>query len=200
MRRRLTILAALAAAALAVTAAPAAAAPPTLTLGATTPEYVSAQVRGTIDPADNETGWNFQYSTDPVTEGWIDGPGWLEQFAGAGSGTQVVEKNLHEVPGSCCPTFGVALKPGTNYKLRLKATSVEGEFFSEVGEFTTLPVTASDDRLLRRRHRRRQLHGGRLSPPSTVRSAPTTPSTSAAASSTSPTPPTNRATRDSSSG
>ena len=56
MTRRLTILAALAAAALAVTAAPAAAAPPTLTLGATTPEYVSAQVRGTIDPADNETG------------------------------------------------------------------------------------------------------------------------------------------------
>ena len=142
MTRRLTVLAALAAAALAVTAAPAAAAPPILTLGATTPEYVSAQVRGTIDPADNDTGYNFQYSTDPVTEGWIDGPGWLEQYVAAGSGVHAVEENLHEVPGSCCPTFGIALKPGTTYKLRLKATNNGEEFFSSVGEFTTLPVAA----------------------------------------------------------
>ena len=75
-----------------------------------------------------------------MTEGWIDGPGWLEQYVAADSGVHAVEENLHEVPGSCCPTFGIALKPGTNYKLRLKATNNGEEFFSSVGEFTTLPV------------------------------------------------------------
>ncbi len=141
MRRPITI-AALALSALALAAASASAAPPTVSFGSATPEYVSAQVSGSINPSDNRTGWNFQYSTNPAVEGWIDGPGWLEQFIEAGAPTTPVSENLHGVPGSCCPTFGVPLTPGTNYKVRLKATNVEGEFFSSVSEFTTLPVAA----------------------------------------------------------
>ena len=99
-------------------------------------------MRGSIDPGDNETGWNFQYSTDPGGRR-VDRRPRLARTVHRrrDAGPQLVEENLHEVPGSCCPTFGVALKPGTNYKLRLKATNVgRGILLAEVGEFTTLPV------------------------------------------------------------
>ncbi len=138
--RRLLVILALTVSALGLTAGSASAVPPTLTIGSATPAYVNAFVNGTLDPGDNTTAYNFQYTTDPLVEGWKDGPLWLEQSIPANAGPTPVGEDLHEVPGSCCPTFGVALRPGTTYKYRLQGTNVEGQFFSPVAEFTTLPV------------------------------------------------------------
>jgi hypothetical protein len=80
----------------------------------TTASYTTAHVTGTVDPADRETYFYFQYAIDPDSEGWIDGP---EKYATAlnpAQGPTPVSESL------------TGLKPGTTYQLRLVA-----ENFSE---------------------------------------------------------------------
>jgi hypothetical protein len=95
------------------------AAPPTVTISPTvTSEYTTAQVSGTVDPADQETYYSFEYSADPATEGWsffaYEGP------IAAGAGTQNVSAEL------------TGLRPGTEYQIRLAALNLDEsvEYFS----------------------------------------------------------------------
>jgi hypothetical protein len=97
----------------------ASAAPPTTTISPTvTAGYTTAQVSGTVDPADQETYYGFEYSADPAAEGWssffFEGP------IAAGAGVQNVSTELS------------GLKPGTEYQLRLAALNFEEfiEYFS----------------------------------------------------------------------
>ncbi len=72
--------------------------------------YSSAHVSGTVDPQDQETYYSFEYSADPVTEGWsgftYQGP------ISAGAGVQNVSADLE------------GLKPGTEYEVRLVAENL----------------------------------------------------------------------------
>jgi len=86
----------------------AAAAPPTVTIDPSpTAGYATAQVSGTVDPADQETYYAFEYSADPATEGWSPFT-YLGPIA-AGTGVQNVSTEL------------TGLKPGTGYQVRLAA-------------------------------------------------------------------------------
>jgi hypothetical protein len=118
-RSRVVFVLAVGFASLSLNAAAASAAPPTVTINPTvTPEYTTAQVSGTVDPADHETYYSFEYSAAPATEGWsgfrFEGP------IAAGAGTQNVSAEL------------TGLKPGTEYQLRLAALNLEEsiEYFS----------------------------------------------------------------------
>jgi hypothetical protein len=114
-------------------AAAASAAPPTVTINPTvTPAYTTAQVSGTVDPADEETYYSFEYSADPSTEGWsffaYEGP------IAAGAGTQNVSTEL------------TGLKPATEYQVRLATRNPTEtvEAFSDQPNptFTTKAVAA----------------------------------------------------------
>jgi hypothetical protein len=114
-------------------ASTATAAPPVVTIdppGATT--YTTAQVSGTVDPGAAETYYSFEYSKDPVTEGWSE-----FTFAGpiaAGAGVTSVATEL------------TGLEPGTTYEVRLAAENFEEfvEVFSPEPNptFTTTIPTA----------------------------------------------------------
>jgi hypothetical protein len=132
-RSRVVFVLAVGFATLSLNAAAASAAPPTVTINPTvTPEYTTAQVSGTVDPADEETYYSFEYSADPATEGWsffaYEGP------IAAGAGTQNVSAEL------------TGLKPGTEYQLRIAALNFEEsiEYFSAEPNptFTTKAVAA----------------------------------------------------------
>jgi hypothetical protein len=114
-------------------ASAAVAAPPTVTIHPVgTVEYTTAQVSGTVDPADEETYYGFEYSADPATEGWsffaYEGP------IAAGAGTQNVSTEL------------TGLKPATEYQVRLATRNPTEtvEAFSDQPNptFTTKPVPA----------------------------------------------------------
>lgn len=97
----------------------ASAAPPTATIDpAGTVGYTTAQVSGTVDPADQETHYSFEYSADPASEGWSgfssEGP------IAAGTGVTNVATEL------------TGLKPGTEYQVRLAALNFAEfiEYFS----------------------------------------------------------------------
>jgi Tol biopolymer transport system component len=107
------------------------AAPPTATIDPVgTVGYTTAQVSGTVDPADQETFYSFEYSADPASEGWSSftsqGP------IAAGAGMQNVASEL------------TGLKPGTGYQVRLAALNFEEsvEYFSAEPNptLTTKPV------------------------------------------------------------
>jgi hypothetical protein len=74
-----------------------------------TVSYTTAQVSGTIDPAENEVFYVFQYAAHPETEGWAAGPLIFTQTLAASSGSNSVSEEL------------TGLKPGTKYQLRLWA-------------------------------------------------------------------------------
>ena len=122
------LLAAVLGAMLGISAAPAFAALPSVTIDpGPTASYVTAQVSGTIDPADHDTYYSFEYSTDGAT--WsgfgYGGP------ALAGSGSQSVSTEL------------TSLTPGTQYLVRLAAENfIDRKVFSAAPNptFTTLPV------------------------------------------------------------
>ena len=120
----------------------ASAVPPKATFGTATAKYITAEVTGTVDPGDQTTFYNFQYSHDPATEGWFDGPEWKARSLPANAGVTPVSEELYEVQGGCCSNFAKEIKPGTHYLVRLVAyNETEPPVYSEEGEFTTLPVT-----------------------------------------------------------
>ncbi len=118
----------------AFTATPALAAAPTPTIDpAPTAAYTTAQVSGTLDPADQEAVYyTFEYSADPATEGWSSFT--YEGSVTPGGGAQNVSAQLSY------------LKPGTEYHVRLAAIGFpeEVEVFSAGPDptFTTKAVTA----------------------------------------------------------
>jgi hypothetical protein len=137
------LLVAIAVATLALNASAASAAPPTVTISSTvTSGYSTAEVSGTVDPADEETYYSFEYSADPATEGWsgfrYEGP------IAAGAGTQNVSAEL------------TGLKLATEYQVRLATRNatetVEAfsdqpnpTFTTKAGAAPALVVTAPTD-------------------------------------------------------
>jgi hypothetical protein len=132
--RRLILIVGLALfASLAIDASIASAASPTATIDPNpAAAYTTAQVSGTVDPADQETYYSFEYSTDPATEGWSFFS-YLGPIA-AGAGTTNVSGEL------------TGLKPGTEYHVRLAAMNFAEftEYFSDEPNptFTTESVAA----------------------------------------------------------
>jgi hypothetical protein len=127
----LGLLVALAILALGLTAGPASAATPTPTMGSITEVLgSSAHASGSVDPADQETFYYFQYSTDQVN--WTNGP--FEGPIAANAGTTPVQSDLSGLKGS------------TKYYARLAAINFVD--FTEVQspapyvEFTTQAVAA----------------------------------------------------------
>jgi hypothetical protein len=109
--------------------------PPTFTLNPpASVSYDSVELSGTIDRHDQRGSliWGFEYTTDPLVEGWNGGP----QFGGAviGAGPRPVTMVLEN------------LKPGTEYQFRLvtenTTTLFLGTWYSEEPNptFTTLAV------------------------------------------------------------
>jgi hypothetical protein len=130
-RSRVVLLVAVGSAVLALIPNVASAAAPTVTIDpAVTPGYTTAQVFGTVDPADEETYYSFEYSADPATEGWsgfrYEGP------ISAGAGTQNVSVEL------------TGLTLATEYQVRLAtrnaAESVEAFSDQPNPTFTTKSV------------------------------------------------------------
>lgn len=111
------------------------AAAPTLSVDpGPTAAYTTAAVSGHLDPADNEVFYWFQYVHNPNTESWSDGAAFTH-VAGPNTGDEAVAEEL------------TGLKPGTEYKVRLRAfkTDFSGEeWFSEAPyeSFTTEPVAS----------------------------------------------------------
>jgi hypothetical protein len=136
-RTPVALIAALALAAfLAFGAAPALAAPPTVTTPVVSGvSYASAHFTGKITTSGglfNNTSYSFQYSKDPGTEPWSQGPS--GEFKGAANGKEV----FGDLKG---------LKGGTDYTVRLVASVLGAGFVLEEGvspqpnpSFTTLPV------------------------------------------------------------
>ncbi len=121
--------------ALGVTLAGAVAPVVTIDPGVTSVSYTSAHVSGTVDPQDQETFYFFQYSKDPVNEGWSNGPGAVQDPpvpnpVPAGSGPTAVADDL------------AGLTPGTEYEVRLVAENADGQTVSAEPSptFTTDPV------------------------------------------------------------
>jgi hypothetical protein len=85
------------------------AAPPAVTIDPPASSAFSAHLSGTIDPADTQTYFYFQYSKDPATEGWVNGPHAYEKPLPANSGPTAVSEDI------------VGLAPVTEYKVRLVA-------------------------------------------------------------------------------
>jgi hypothetical protein len=123
----MAVVAVLFGASVAAAASPTVAIDPVGTVG-----YTTAQVSGTVDPANQETYYGFEYSADPATDGWSGYP--YEGPIAAGAGTQNVSTELTD------------LRPGTEYQLRLSARVFAEfeteEFFSAQPNptFTTKPV------------------------------------------------------------
>ncbi len=92
--------------------------------------YTSVQITGTVDPQDQETYFFFQYSSDPVNEGWFTGP--FQGPIAAGAGVQNVSTELG------------GLRPGTEYQVRLVAENFADPAQTISAEpnptFTTDPV------------------------------------------------------------
>jgi Tol biopolymer transport system component len=131
----IAVLALAVAALLALGASSALAAAPTLTVDPTpTAAYTTAQVSGTVDPADNDLYYWFQYNHDPDTEEWSNPPNIFAHTLAANSGPTNVSEAI------------TGLKPGTEYKVRLVAfrTDESEIWVSEApyAAFTTEPVTA----------------------------------------------------------
>jgi hypothetical protein len=92
-------------------AASAAAAPPAVTIeDASSPSYLSAQVKGTVDPGEAPTAYRFQYATQADFSDAVTGIGVLEL---EGTGAQTVQGEL------------TGLAPNTTYHLRLLAENAE---------------------------------------------------------------------------
>jgi hypothetical protein len=108
------------------TAAPAPAAPPTVTIDPDpTPSYQAAAVSGTVDPADQPTLYEFQYSLNDLT--WSSAG--LKGPLAAGTGPTEVTANI------------TGLVPNTQYFLRLVARDFAGPKVASPGPdplFTTL--------------------------------------------------------------
>ena len=116
--------------ALGVTLAGAVAPDVTIDSGVTSVSYTSAHVSGTVDPQDQETYYYFQYSKDPVGEGWTSGA--FQGPISAGAGVQNVSDDLGGLAG------------GTEYEVRLAANNfVDPEVVSSGPNptFTTDPVS-----------------------------------------------------------
>lgn len=94
--------------------------------------YTSAHVSGTVDPQDQETYFYFQYSKDPVNEGWSSGP--FQGPIAAGAGIQNVSEDLS------------GLTPGAEYEVRLVAENFADPAQTISAEpnpsFTTDPVVS----------------------------------------------------------
>jgi hypothetical protein len=90
--------------------------------------YTSVHLSGTVDPQDQETSYRFQYSKDPVGEGWSNGA--FQGPIAAGAGVQNVSDDLSD------------LEPGTEYEARLLAENIDGQTISAEPNpsFTTDPV------------------------------------------------------------
>lgn len=78
--------------------------------------YTSVQVKGKVNPEDQETSFYFQYSKDPVNEGWIYGA--FQGPLAANSG----ETSVSDTIGG--------LEPDTEYFFRLVAESADGQSIS----------------------------------------------------------------------
>ncbi len=94
--------------------------------------YTSAHVSGTVDPQDQETYFYFQYSKDPVNEGWSSGA--FQGPIAPGAGVQNVSEDLG------------GLTPGAEYEVRLVAENFADPAQTTSAEpnpiFTTDPVGA----------------------------------------------------------
>jgi hypothetical protein len=96
--------------------------------------YTTAHLKGTVNPngGPSTTSWHFQYSKDPVGEGWSDGPG------GELSGAEAEESSPLPV---AVDLAGGTLQPNTTYFVRLLASNDGGQNESGEEELTTEAVT-----------------------------------------------------------
>jgi hypothetical protein len=103
---------------------------PTVTIkAATSVEYTTAQVKGTVDPQGQPTTYRFQYTPQAQfeAEGFENSASQLEATV-EGSGPQAAEGQL------------TGLAPGTTYHLRLLAENGDGPSKEEAATFTTKAV------------------------------------------------------------
>jgi hypothetical protein len=109
-----------------------AAAPPIVTVeDASSPSYLTAQVKGTVDPGGEATTYRFQYATQADFSDAVNG---IEVIELEGTGPQTVEGEL------------TGLAPNTTYHLRLLAENAESAGVPAEAvapdTFTTLAVQA----------------------------------------------------------
>lgn len=110
-----------------------AAAAPSLTVDPSpTAAYTTAQVSGTVDPGAEEIYYYFQYSLDPGTAGWTNGPLAFSRTLGAGSGSSAVSEQL------------TGLKPATEYQVRLASYSFSGEESASAAPYVSFTTDAVD--------------------------------------------------------
>jgi phosphodiesterase/alkaline phosphatase D-like protein len=127
MRRKLRLLAGIAAATGMLGGVALAAAPPSaLTGNATSVKDTSAVLHGTVNPNGAATSYYFQWGT--TTSYGTNGP---TKSAGSGTKSQSVEQTAGN------------LKPGTTYHYRLVATSKSGTTMGADNTFTTTAPTVS---------------------------------------------------------
>ena len=101
---------------------------PTVTVSdASAVAYTTATAEGTVDPADHETTYRFQYATEPD---FSNASSAGEATLAEGAGVTPVEAQL------------TGLAPGATYHLRLVAENTEGEVVEALAAntFTTEPV------------------------------------------------------------
>jgi hypothetical protein len=95
---------------------------PTVTINpASAVAYTTAHVTGTVNPngGPSATAWIFEYSKNPLAEGWTPA------FGGEFTGAEATGKSPVAVP--IVPAMLEGLQPNTIYQVRLVATNAGGE-------------------------------------------------------------------------